>query len=348
MQTKAYAAHGATEPLKPFDIERRALGSDDVHIDILYCGVCHTDIHIAHNDWKATVYPVVPGHEIVGRVVACGDNATQFKIGELVGVGCIVSSCRNCSACKEDLEQYCEQGMVMTYNSPDAVSGGVTYGGYADKIIVDKNFVLHVSEKLDAKAVAPLLCAGITCYSPLRQWNIKANDKVGVIGLGGLGHLGIKLAAAMGAHVVMITTSEDKAKDAKALGAQDVLISTDKADIKNHSNSFDFLLNTIPVAHNINPYISLMKRDTTMVIVGAITPLPDVHAGSLMRKRKRIAGSLIGGIKETQEMLDLCAEHNIVSDIEMINIQDVNQAWARVMRSDVKYRFVIDMQSLKG
>jgi len=347
MNTKAYAAPSATENLAPFAFDRRTVGAKDVQIEIEYCGVCHSDIHIARNEWGGSVYPVVPGHEIIGRVAKVGEGVTGFKAGDLVGVGCLVDSCHHCPACEDDLEQYCEGGMVFTYGSPDPVMGGMTYGGYSEKIVVDEQFVLHVSEKLDTKAVAPLLCAGITTYSPLRQWQVKAGDKVGIIGLGGLGHMGVKLAAAMGAHVVMITTSPEKGADAKRLGAHEVLVSRDEAQLAAHANSFDFLLNTIPVAHDVNPYIDLMKRDTTMVIVGALALLPDVNGVGLIMKRKRIAGSLIGGIRETQEMLDFCAEHNIVSDVEMIDIQDINDAYDRVVKADVKYRFVIDMKTLK-
>lgn len=346
MKVAAYAAPSATEDLAPLDIERRAVGDNDVLIDIEYCGVCHSDIHTARNDWGGTQYPIVPGHEIIGRVLEVGKGVSEFKAGQLVGVGCMVDSCRHCHSCDEGLEQYCEEGLVATYNSEDPVSGGITQGGYSDKIVVDKDFVLSVSEKLDTKAIAPLLCAGITTYSPLRQWNVKEGDKVGVIGLGGLGHMGVKLAKAMGAHVVMITTSPDKGKDAKRLGADEVLISKDKDAMKQQANSFDFLLNTVPVPHDVNPYVALLKRDSTMVIVGAIAPLPDIHGGGLIMQRKRIAGSLIGGIKETQEMLDFCADHNIVSDVEMIDMQNINDAYERVIKSDVKYRFVIDMKSL--
>ena len=345
--TKAYAAFNNKEELKPHDINRRTPGPNDVQIDINYCGVCHSDIHIAHDDWNMTVYPVVPGHEIIGRVKAVGAAVKGFKAGDLVGVGCMVDSCRECNPCKDDLEQHCEQGMTMTYGSPDAhQEGQMTHGGYSTQIVVDQNYVLRVSEKLDTKAVAPLLCAGITTYSPLRQWNIKAGDKVGVIGLGGLGHMGVKFAAAMGAEVVMITTSPEKGKDAKRLGASDVLVSKDEAQMEAHAGSFDFLLNTVPVAHNLDGYVSLLKLGKTMSVVGA-TPV-DLHTMGLVFGRKIIAGSLIGGIKETQEMLDFCAEHNIVSDVEMIAMQDINSAYKRVMSNDVKYRFVIDMQSLKN
>ncbi|AKE52114.1 NAD(P)-dependent alcohol dehydrogenase [Kangiella geojedonensis] len=348
MKTAAYAAQSADSDLGPIEIQRRQLGENDVHIDIEYCGVCHSDIHTAHNDWGGTVYPVVPGHEIIGRVKAVGSKVSNFKEGQLVGVGCMVDSCQTCSACDDDLEQYCENGAVMTYGSEDPILGGPTHGGYSDQIVVDQKFVLNVSEKLDTKAVAPLLCAGITTYSPLRQWNVKAGDKVGVVGLGGLGHMGVKIAKAMGAEVVMITTSPEKGSDAKRLGASEVLVSKDKDAMKQQAGSFDFILNTVPVSHDLNPYVNLLKRDATMVIVGALTPLPELSGGGLILGRKRIAGSLIGGIAETQEMLDFCAEHDIVSDVEMIDMQDINTAYKRVMDSDVKYRFVIDMKSLKS
>lgn len=342
--TKAYAAYSATEDLKPFDFDRREVGPKDVKIKIEYCGVCHSDIHFAHDDWGMTQYPVVPGHEIIGRVTAAGAEVTNFKEGDLVGVGCLVDSCGECSSCKDEQEQYCLNGMTMTYGSPDPTTGGVTHGGYSTQIVVTEEFVLKVSETLDTKAVAPLLCAGITTYSPLRQWNVGKGQKVGVIGLGGLGHMGVKLAAAMGAHVVMITTSPEKGDDAKRLGASEVLISKDEEQMAAHAGTFDFLLNTIPVAHDVNPYIPLLKIGKTMVVLGA-TPV-DLHTMGLAFGRKNIAGSLIGGLKETQEMLDFCAEHNIVSDVEMIKMEDINDAWDRVMKSDVKYRFVIDMTTL--
>ena len=344
---KAYAASSKDADLKPFDIERRDVKPDDVKIDILYCGVCHSDLHQVRNDWKNSQYPVVPGHEIIGKVLQVGENVSNFKEGDLVGVGCMVDSCKTCSSCKDDLEQFCENGATMTYNSKDKHMGGHTFGGYSESIVVDKDFVLRIPENLDAKAAAPLLCAGITTYSPLAHWGVKKGDKVGVIGLGGLGHMGIKFAHAMGAHTVMITTSPDKSEDAKKLGADEVLISKNEDDMKKHAGSFDFLLNTIPVGHDMNPYVSLLKRDATMVIVGAVEPLDSLHGGGLIMGRKSIAGSLIGGIKETQEMLDFCGEHDVVCDIEMINIQDINNAYDRLQKSDVKYRFVIDMKSLK-
>ncbi|MEO5788766.1 NAD(P)-dependent alcohol dehydrogenase [Gelidibacter sp.] len=345
---KAYGAEDAKAHLKPISIERRACGDDDVKIDITYCGVCHSDIHTVRNDWKNSKYPVVPGHEIVGHVIEVGKNVKKFKNGDLVGVGCMVDSCQECASCKEDLEQFCEKGMVGTYNGKDKHLGGHTFGGYSTSIVVNKEFVLSIPKNIDPKGAAPLLCAGITTWSPLRHWKVKKGDKVGVIGLGGLGHMGVKFAHALGAHVVMITTSPDKAQDAKALGAHEVLISKNEDDMKKHKNSFDFILNTIPVGHEMDPYIALLKRDATMVLVGAVEPLKPFHGGGLIGGRKRIAGSLIGGIKETQEMLDFCGEHNIVSDIELIDMFDINKAYERVIDSDVKYRFVIDMASLKG
>ena len=344
---RAYGTEAADEDLKELEIERRALKEDDVKIDILYCGVCHSDIHSARNDWKNAKYPLVPGHEIIGRVVAVGDKVETYKKDDLVGVGCMVDSCQDCSACKEDLEQFCENGMVATYNSKNEHTGKQTYGGYSTSIVVNEKFVLRVPENLDIEAVAPLLCAGITTFSPLNHWNIKKGDKVGVIGLGGLGHMGIKFAHAMGAETIMITTSPNKSKDAKRLGADAVLISKNQDEMKKHAGSFDFLLNTVPVKHDINPYLQLLKRDSTMVMVGAIEPLEPMNGGGLIMGRKRVAGSLIGGIKETQEMLDFCGEHNIISDVEMIDMQNINTAFERVTSNDVKYRFVINMKSLK-
>ncbi|MBE7641179.1 alcohol dehydrogenase catalytic domain-containing protein [Salegentibacter sp. BLCTC] len=347
-KVKAFGAQASDANLEALDIERREITPNDVKIEIDYCGVCHSDIHQVRNDWKNSVYPVVPGHEIIGRVTQVGENVNNFKEGDLVGVGCMVDSCQECDSCKEDLEQFCENGATLTYNSKDKHLGGHTFGGYAEQIVVDKEFVLKVPENIDAKAAAPLLCAGITTYSPLRHWNVKKGDKVGVIGLGGLGHMGVKFAHAMGAHVVMITTSPSKSEDAKKLGADEVLISKNDEDMKKQAGTFDFLLNTVPVGHDINPYVALLKRDATMVLVGAIEPLDPVHGGGLITGRKRIAGSVIGGIKETQEMLDFCGKHNIVSDIEMIDMQNINEAFDRVVKSDVKYRFVIDMKSLKN
>lgn len=344
---KAYGATSATEALKPLTIQRREVLPHDVQIEILYCGVCHSDIHTARSEWGPARYPVVPGHEIIGKIVSVGEHVSKFKVGDIVGVGCIVDSCRTCSSCQENLEQYCENGMTGTYNSPDKNSGGHTYGGYSEQIVVDENYVLSIPSNLDTARVAPLLCAGITTWSPLAKWNVKAGDKVGIIGLGGLGHMGIKFAHALGAHVVMITTSPSKGQDAKKLGADQVLMSNDSEAMKAQENSFDFLLNTIPVGHNVDKYLKLLKRDRTMVMVGAIEPLEPVNSALLVGKRRNLAGSLIGGIKETQEMLDFCGKHNILPEVEMINIQNINEAWDRVVKADIKYRFVIDMKSLK-
>jgi len=345
-KNKAFAAHSKAEPLKPFTFERRTCLENDINIDITYCGVCHSDIHMARGEWGEAPYPLVPGHEIVGRVTEVGSKVKDFKTGDLVGVGCLVDSCQTCSSCEENLEQYCENGATMTYASTDKHSGGFTYGGYSQSIVVDKNFVVKVPENLLEKAVAPLLCAGITTYSPLKHWGVKRGDKVGIVGLGGLGHMGVKLAKAMGAKVVMITTSKEKAADAKRLGADEVLISKNTEDMSAQNNTFDFILNTIPVKHDVAPYMDLLKRDSTMVVVGAFDVLDGVNGGSLIIKRKRLAGSVIGGIKETQEMLDFCGEHNIVSDVEIINMDQINEAFDRVVSSDIKYRFVIDMKSL--
>ena len=347
-RTLGYVAKSATAPLEPFTFERRALRPSDVQIEILFCGVCHSDIHQARNEWKNTIYPCVPGHEIVGRVTAVGNDVTKFKVGDLAGVGCLVDSCQDCASCADGLEQYCEKGMVLTYNGKDKESGDITYGGYSTSIVVTESFVLHVPENLDLKAVAPLLCAGITLYSPLRHWNVQAGQSVGIIGLGGLGHMGVKLAHAMGAKVTVITTSPGKEADARKLGADEVLISKDPAAMQKAAESFDLIVNTIPVGHDINPYVALLKRDATMVIVGAVEPLKGaVNSGALVMRRKSVAGSLIGGIAETQEMLDFCGKHNVVSDIEMIDIADINAAYDRTVKGDVKYRFVIDMASLK-
>lgn len=349
MQAKGYATNAANEQLKPFSFERRAPRSEDVVIDIMYCGICHSDIHTARNEWKGTVYPTVPGHEIVGRVNAVGDNVTKYKIGDIVGVGCLVDSCRTCNACNSGLEQYCDNGFTGTYNSEDKIGGTShthTFGGYSDKITVDQRFVVSIPSNLDPAAAAPLLCAGITTYSPLKHWHVSAGQKVGVIGLGGLGHMGVKLAHAMGAHVTIITTSPEKAEDAKKLGADKVLISKQKSEMNASSNSFDFLLNTIPVGHDTDPYMNLLKRDGTMVVVGAIEALTNVNGIPFILRRRSMGGSLIGGLPETQEMLDFCGKHNITCDIEMIDIKDVNTAYDRTVKGDVKYRFVIDMNSL--
>jgi uncharacterized zinc-type alcohol dehydrogenase-like protein len=350
MKTKAYAAQAADAQLEPLTIERREPRAGDVAIDILYCGICHSDIHTVRSEWGEPHYPCVPGHEIVGRVSAVGNKVSKFKNGDLVGVGCLVGSCHKCQSCKDGLEQYCENGFTGTYNSEDKIGGTLhkfTLGGYSDKITVDERFVLRIPDNLDPAAAAPLLCAGITTYSPLKHWKVGPGQKVGVIGLGGLGHMAVKLAHAMGAHVVMITTSPEKAKDAKELGADEVLISKDEDGMKAAANSFDFLLNTIPVGHDTDPYMNLLKRDGTMVIVGAVEPLKHVSGIPFIMSRRSMAGSLIGGIPETQEMLDFSGEHDITCDIEMIDMKDVNTAYDRTVKGDVKYRFVIDMATLK-
>lgn len=344
---KAYGNQSATAPLGALTIERRALNADDVSIEILYCGVCHSDIHTARSEWGPAKYPVVPGHEIIGKVIATGNAVTRFQTGDIVGVGCMVDSCQHCDACAEDLEQYCENGFTGTYGSMDKHLGGHTFGGYSEAIVVQEKFVLNIPGNLDIAKAAPLLCAGITTWSPLKHWQVKAGDKVGIIGLGGLGHMGIKFAHAMGAQVVMITTSAAKGNDARLLGADEVLISTNQSQMEQHKNSFDFLLNTIPVGHDVDPYLNLLKRDKTMVMVGAIEPLTNINSGILVRKRRNIAGSLIGGIRETQEMLDFCGEHNVLPEVEMVDIRNINEAWDRVVKADIKYRFVIDMESLK-
>ncbi len=345
-----YAAHDPSTPLVPYSFTRRDVGPNDVKIDILYCGVCHSDLHTARNEWNNTLYPSVPGHEIVGRVTAVGDAVSRFKVGEIAGVGCLVDSCRTCPSCDEGLEQYCENGFTGTYNGPAFGGGENTLGGYSDNIVVDQQFVLRISHSEDKlAAVAPLLCAGITTYSPLRQWKVGPSQKVGVVGLGGLGHMAVKIANAMGARVVLFTTSPDKKEDALRLGASEVVVSKSKDEMAAHLNSFDFILNTVAAPHNLDAFLSLLKRDATMTLVGAPAsshPSPSVFG--LIFKRRRLAGSLIGGIAETQEMLDFCAEHGIVSDIEMIEIQNINEAYERMLKSDVKYRFVIDMASLKA
>lgn len=348
-KTAAMAVQSATDDVAPFTIDRREPEPHDVSIDILYCGICHSDIHQARNEWGGgSLYPMVPGHEILGRVNKVGAQVTKFKTGDLVGVGCFVDSCRSCASCKEGVEQYCEAGMVGTYNARDPKRNNeLTFGGYSERITVDENYVLHVPENLDLKATAPLLCAGITLYSPLRHWKVEKGQKVGIVGLGGLGHMGVKLAAAMGAHVVMITTSPSKAADAKKLGAAEVLISKDEADMAKHANSFDLIIDTVPVAHDLNPYINLLKRDKTLVVVGPLDPV-GVHGANLIMKRRAVAGSVIGGIAETQEMLDFCGKHNITCDVEVIDADYINTAYERMLKSDVKYRFVIDIASLKN
>ena len=344
---KAYSAVSATSPLAPATISRRDPGPTDVHIQILFCGVCHTDLHISRNEWGGTTYPCVPGHEIVGRVVKAGAQVKKFKEGDLAAVGCMVDSCRTCESCREGLEQFCENGTTFTYNAPDKISGGITYGGYSDHVVVDESFVLRVPKNLDLAAAAPLLCAGITTYSPLRFHKVGPGQKVGVVGLGGLGHMGVKLAHAFGARVVVFTTSAGKTQDALRLGADEVVISKNADEMKKHENSFHFILDTVAAPHDINAYFALLKRDGTLTQVGVpAEPLP-VQVFNLIHNRRSFTGSLIGGIRETQEMLDFCGERGIVSDIELIPIQKINEAYERLLKSDVKYRFVIDMASLK-
>ena len=347
-QVVAYAAQSGTSPLARFEIPRRELGAHDVQIDILYCGVCHSDLHTARDEWHMTQFPSVPGHEIVGRVTAVGAEVTGFKVGDLAGVGCMVDSCKHCASCDEGLEQYCENGFTGTYNGP-LFGGPNTYGGYSDNIVVREDFVLRIAPGQNLAAVAPLLCAGITTYSPLRHWKVGPGQKVGVVGLGGLGHMGVKLAHAMGAHVVLFTTSPGKTADALRLGADEVVVSRDKDAMAKHANSFDFILNTVAAPHDLDAFTGLLKRDGTMTLVGApAEPHPTPSVFNLVFKRRAIAGSLIGGVAETQEMLDFCAEHGIVSDIEMIAMADINGAYERMLKGDVKYRFVIDMATLKA
>ncbi|WP_067704476.1 MULTISPECIES: NAD(P)-dependent alcohol dehydrogenase [unclassified Erwinia] len=347
--THAWAAQDAKSKLAPFEYQPRELRDHDVQIEVLFCGVCHSDLHQARNEWKNTVFPVVPGHEIVGRVTAVGGHAKKYKVGDLVGVGCLVDSCRTCDSCKEDLEQFCENGFTGTYNGKDRVTGDITYGGYSTQVVVTEDFVLRIPENLDPAAAAPLLCAGITTFSPLNHWGVGPGKKVGIVGLGGLGHMGVKIAHAMGAHVVLFTTSPSKIEDGKRLGADEVVISKDPEQMAAQANSFDFILNTVAAQHDLNPFINLLRRDGTMTLVGVPEhdhPAPQVV--NLVFKRRSVAGSLIGGIKETQEMLDFCGKHNITSDIEMIKIDEINEAYERMLKSDVKYRFVIDIDSLRS
>ena len=344
-----YAAQDATAPLKPLEFDRQEPTGDEVQIDILYCGVCHSDVHQVRNEWHNTVYPCLPGHEIVGRVVKVGENVTKFKPGDLAGVGCMVDSCEHCQPCKGGEEQYCEgeKGWTATYNGPQVPDGTNTYGGYSNTIVVQENFVLKMPENLDIRAIAPLLCAGVTTYSPMRHWGVKPGDKVGIVGFGGLGDMAVKLAKAIGASVVGFTTSLEKADDIRKSGADEVVISTDKEAMAKYASSFDFMLSTIPTKHDVNPYIKLSKRDKTIVLVGALEPLEPIDHSQVAFHRRSIAGSLIGSIAETQEVLDFCAEHGIVSDVEVIPIQKINQAFEQMLAGEVKYRFVIDMESLK-
>ena len=347
---KAFAAQSASSGLASHTIQRRSPRPQDVQIEILYCGVCHSDLHQVRNEWQSvmpTVYPCVPGHEIVGRVIKVGSTVKKFKEGDIAAVGCMVDSCRECANCRAGEEQFCEKFMTLTYNGQDKILGGVTYGGYSDSIVVDENYVLRVSNKLDPAGTAPLLCAGITTYSPLRHWKVKKGQKVGIVGLGGLGHMGVKFAKAFGAHVVLFTTSPNKTADAVRLGADDVVISKNATEMTKHAGSFDFILDAVSAEHDLNSYLQLLKLDGVMTLVGAPEKPSPVSAFNLIMGRRSLAGSAIGGIRETQEMLDFCAEKGISADIELIPIQKINEAYERLLKGDVKYRFVIDMASLK-
>ncbi|MFZ4263318.1 NAD(P)-dependent alcohol dehydrogenase [Sphingobacterium sp. HJSM2_6] len=346
-QVRAFATEAAQEELKASTIIRRAVTEKDIEIDILFCGVCHSDLHTARNEWHGTIYPNVPGHEIVGRITKVGSSVTKFKIGDLAAVGCMVDSCRTCEQCQQNQEQYCEAGNIQTYNGHDKHLNQQTFGGYSEKIVVDEHFVLRVPENLDLAATAPLLCAGVTTWSPLKHWKVGPGVNVGIVGIGGLGHMGVKLAKAMGAHVVVITTSSTKVADAKRLGADEIILSTDNEQMEANASSLHFILDCVSAQHDVNAYLKLLKVDGTLALVGAPEhPLP-IAAFSLIPARKNFAGSTIGSIQETQEMLDFCAEHQITADIELINIQDINLAYERLLAGDVKYRFVIDMASLK-
>jgi len=349
MKVKAYGARAGDLPLESMEITRRQLGVHDVQIDIAFCGVCHSDIHQVRSEWAGTLYPCVPGHEIVGRVLAVGEQVSGFQKGDLVGVGCIVDSCQHCPDCNEGLENFCDH-MVGTYNSPTPDAPGHTLGGYAQQIVVHERYVLRIRHpESQLAAVAPLLCAGITTYSPLRHWKVGPGQKVGVVGIGGLGHMGIKLAHTMGAHVVAFTTSESKRAEARKLGADEVVVSSNPDEMAAHAMSLDFILNTVAAPHDLDPFFALLKRDGTMTLVGApSTPHPSPNVFSLIMKRRSLAGSLIGGIPETQEMLDFCAEHGIVADIEMIRADQINDAYERMLKGDVKYRFVIDNGTLEA
>jgi len=349
MNVSGYAARSSTDRLTPYRFERRDARANDVVIEILYCGVCHSDLHTVRNDWGGSIYPVVPGHEIIGRVTSVGADVTGFKPGDRVGVGCMVDSCQHCTACAEGLEQYCEEGLTPTYNGLDRHDKLPTYGGYSENIVVSDKFVLRIPDALDLKAAAPLLCAGITTWSPLRHWNVGAGTNVAVVGLGGLGHMALKLAKAMGAHVTLFTRSPSKEPEARRLGADNVVLSTDDAQMAAAHGMFDLIIDTVPDIHDLNPYMPSLALNGTLVLVGYLGALePALNTVPLILGRKAVAGSVIGGIAETQEMLDFCGEHGIVSDIEVIKIQEINEAYERMLRSDVRYRFVIDMASLKA
>ncbi len=345
---KAYGTEAANAPIKQMNIVRREVTAKDIEIEILYCGVCHSDLHTARNDWGGTIYPAVPGHEIVGKVTKVGSEVTKLKVGDYAGVGCLVDSCRECDSCKQDLEQYCLPGSTGTYNGRDKHLGGHTYGGYSEKVVVDEHFVLKVPVNLDLAAVAPLLCAGITTWSPLRHWSVRKGSKVAVVGLGGLGHMAIKLAKGLGAEVTLFSRTDGKTKDAFQLGADAVIISTEKDQMKSVKGKFDLIIDTVPYVHDVNPYVFTLNISGTLVLVGYLGGLePVLKTVPMILGRKSVAGSVIGGIAETQEMLDFCGEHNIVSEIEIIKIQDINEAYERMLKSDVRYRFVIDLASLK-
>lgn len=346
LPTKAYAAQSATSSIAPFSFERRDPGAKDVLIKITHCGVCHTDIHMSRDEWGGSLYPMVPGHEIIGTVISVGSEVTKVKAGDRAGVGCFVDSCRTCLSCEAGLENYCEQGFTGTYNSMTRDGKSLNFGGYSEQIVTDERFVLKVSEKLDPAAAAPLLCAGITTWSPLRHWKVGPGQNVGIVGLGGLGHMGIKFARSLGAHVTCFTTSKSKVADAQRLGAHEVVLSSDADAVAKLAHRFDFILDTVSANHDLNTYLGLLKREGTLCLVGVPPEAAAVHAFGLVMGRKRLAGSLVGGLPETQEMLDYCAEHGIVSDVEVIPASAINEAYDRMLRSDVKYRFVIDMATL--
>jgi uncharacterized zinc-type alcohol dehydrogenase-like protein len=345
---KAFGTESATTPLKRMDIQRRAVTPHDVEIEILYCGICHSDLHQVRNDFGGTMYPIVPGHEIVGRVIKVGDHVTKFQVGNLAAVGCIVDSCGKCEYCADDLQQFCDEGCTYSFNSPDKDLGGATFGGFSGNIVTNEKYVLHVPASLDLAAAAPLLCAGITVYSPLKHWKAGPGKKVGILGIGGLGHLAIKIAKSMGAHVVVFTTSASKIEDAKRLGADEAVLSTDEAQMNKYARSLHFILDTVSAKHDVNTYLNLLRHDGSVVLVG-LPPEPlEVGAFNVVVGRRSFSGSNIGGIAETQEMLDFCAEHNITADIELISVQQINEAFERLEKGDVKYRFVIDMASIKN
>lgn len=345
--TRALGTEAATAPFEELSIERREVLANDVQIEILYCGICHSDLHAVHNDWGGSFYPIVPGHEIVGRVSQVGESVTKFKVGDLAGVGCIVDSCRECDHCHAGEEQYCEKGWTVVFNAPDSKHEGITYGGFSESIVVDENYVVHIPETLDLPSAAPILCAGITVFSPLKHWEAGPGKNVGIIGIGGLGHMAIKIAKAMGAYITVFTTSQSKADDAKRLGADNIVLSTDAVQMQNCPKQ-DIILDTVSAKHDINSYISLLKTDGSLVMVGLPAEQLEISAGNIVHGRKSFSGSNIGGIAETQEVLNFCAEHNISADIELINISQVNEAFERLEKNKVKYRFVIDMAGLKN